>query len=334
MAGFYQWSSANSISNESQFRAWAGGISGALRRVFGGSDGAPYTGNRVDASVVAQNWNATIAGYSGVTGGTGAVTPEWAWEVWRLPDYGTMGPLYIRIGYCISGPNGGSPGLSIRVGTSYTADGSGNLTGVGASGSVLVSNSTGFPVGTVATNWASCDNSGFAIVMGIDHPSGGWNTWWFVVDRHRNVDGTPMNTAVAVFRGSDAGAGTGIYLYDLVDNTFLSQSISGAPCVTQGNIVSTTVNLNANNEVQVYPWWTITKNSMGVSKMICTHAVTDIVSTATQQVRWLPATGGSPALRTIRSVGTFLVNSQGYDINAGTTAVSTGTTFAIWWSDP
>lgn len=334
MAGNYSWTSSNRVGTEAEFRAWAGGISDALRRVFGGGAGASYSANRVEASAIASDWNATIFGYSSASGGLGALTPEWAWEVWRLPDYATMGtPIFIRIGYCISGSSSATPGLTIRVGTSYTAPASGALTGVDGSGSLLMSVGTS-QTSVTGTNWASCDDSGFALVMGVDHTNGSANRWWFVLDRHRDTDGTPLDTAVAVFRGSSAASTIGVYMYDLVEPNLTGYATTWAPCVTHGNIESTTSNLNDLGEVQVYPWWTTTKNSMGVSKMICTHAVADIVSLNTQQVRWLPSTGVSPSLRTVRSAGTFLTNAWGYDINGNTPNASTGTTVAFWWSDP
>lgn len=331
MAGNWTWQSNNRVASEAEFRAWAGGISDAFRRVFGGGPGASYAANRVEASPVALDWNASFGGYSGVTGGHGALTPEWAWEVWRLPDHGTMGALYIRVGYCISGSSNFTPGLSIRVGTSYTAPASGNLVGVNGSGSLLMTPGTAVST-TTADNWMSCDDHGFALVMGVNHTGGSGNRWWFVLDRHRDTDGTPLDTAVAVFRGSGSETTTGLHLFDLVEPNLMTTT--GTPCVTPGKIAATDPNLNANGEVQVYPWWTTTKNSMGVSKMVCTTAAAGIVSLQTQQVRWLPATGVSPSLRTVRSAGTFLVISGGYDINSGTTGANTGTTIAFWWSDP
>lgn len=317
-----QWTHVNQASTDPTFRAWAKNISDTL-----GGDGGSIPGIglvRQSASSIASAWGTVIPNYSTLVSN---LNSEIAWEIYAFPPSSqqTAAPLFVRVGYGI-GSSSGSPALTFKFSTS-AGPGGGVTTGIGGSG-LLAANPGSGTNATASTCWASCDNHGFAIVFGIDHPSQGTYRSMVAVDRFRSPNGVAQTTGFAMYR-TNFGAGTvTAHQFDLVADE-LQTVTSFAPCVTQTGLSTTSPNLTGDSKVQVYPWHSVTKNAHGVSKMVCTHAQPDIVSLGTQQVQWLPATG-SPATRTVRSLGSFMTGVP-FDIQNLSTS---GACAAIWWSDP
>jgi hypothetical protein len=315
------WTSTPYAGTDPAFRAWAKAISDALTAV-----GMV----RVDASTsVATNWGTPIPGF------TTTANTEMAWEVWAFPTTGplasaaqTAAPVFIRIGYG-TGPTASTCALSFKFASTQAAAATTAATGYGATAPVSTSASLSIS-NSSAVSWASCDGNGLALALSLDH-SIPPNRQIIIIDRFRNVDGTVVTDGgyglafVFTRYGTNSIAQT---VFDLTADEAVANTWSGfAPCITQGGLSATLSNLNGNNQAQVYPWWFLTKNAHGVSKMLCTYAVLDLVTFGNQQVTWLPALGGSPATRTIKAVGAFVPGP--FDL-----AGSLGAAAAIWWSDP
>lgn len=309
----YSWSSTAAASSEPVFRSWAQGISTAL---------AAIGMVRVEASTAASNWSNVIAGFSNAATGT-----EYAWEVWAFPSSATQtaSPLFFRVGYQVSTVTASTPQLTMKF---ATAQGSGGVvTGIGGTGALVMTPGNG-TTGQAAQCFASCDGHGFALVHSVDNTNNPTaSRSWFVVDRYRNADGTPQTGGLAVFRGQHASNNIFNHNFDLVANEYNTTTFAYAPCVTPGSIQQYNSYLKTNGEVQLFPWWSTTKNGHGVSKMISTYAQNDIVALNNQQVSWLPSTG-SATTRTVKALGNW-ISTTAHDAYQ-----SPGACLAIWWSDP
>lgn len=309
----WEWTSGVQANNDTNFRAWAKGISDALNAVGM---------IRVEASTNASAWGSALTSPAFTT----TANTELAWEVWAFPPstmQTTTSPIFIRVGY---GQHAvaGFPRLQIKV---ATAQGSGGvMTGIGGSASITVVGSVNVGEGAQTINncWASCDGHGLTIAHSITGTSNGYRNW-LVIDRFRDpANGDPLATGVAMYYGYSGAAGTTTVTYDMIQDEFVTYS-AYAPCITPG-LSQYVSNLNGNGEVVLYPWWAASRQGHGVSKMIATHAVTDIVSFRTQSVKWLTEQG-SGTTRTVRSLGTWVT---GY---FDTQAYTAGPAIALWWSD-
>lgn len=307
------WTSNMVGAADLSFRLWAKGISDAL-----GAVGMV----RVDYSANAGAWGSVMAApvY------TNSPNTELAWEVWAFPPstmQTTTSPLFIRVGYGIHA-SVGFPRLQIKLAT--TQGTGGVMTGIGGNVSTTVNTNAG--TGELAQSpdncWASCDGHGLAMAFNITGTNGVYRHW-LVIDRFRDpANGDPLATGVAMYYGYSGAAGTTTVTYDMVQDEFASYSFY-APCITPG-LSPYLSNLNANGEVVLYPWRTVSRQGHGVSKMIATHAVADIVSFRTQSVKWLTEQG-SGTTRTVRSLGTWVTGY--FDIQT----YSLGPAIALWWSD-
>lgn len=309
-----EWTSGNQANNDINFRAWAKGISDALNAV-----GMV----RVEASTNASAWGSNLTSPVFTT----TANTELAWEVWAFPTstmQTTTSPIFIRVGYGMQS-TAGIPRLQIKL---STAQGTGGVTtGIGGSGSISVFGgaSPGEGAQTVNNCWASCDGHGLTIAHCVTGFGSTAYRNWLVIDRFRDpANGDPLATGVAMYYGYSGAAGTTTVTYDMIQDEFV-QYTTYAPCITPG-LSQYVSNLNANGEVVLYPWWAVSRQGHGVSKMIATHAVADIVTFQTQQVKWLTEQG-SGTTRTVRSLGTWFT---GY---FDTQAYSLGPAIALWWSD-
>lgn len=296
----------------SSFGAWGNMIHNALAAC-----GAYLVeGPKLSATNASMTWGAQTAPFTTST--------EYAYEVWRLADPGSnaveaAAPLYIRVGFG-SGTFTGTCRLRVRVGTTWATGGvvGGTVTEFDAyDGSGI----------RVLGLWLSCDSHGLA----CSHSWGGstQNTPVFVIDRHRDLDGTPL------IRG---GAPTGAFLWrqgsntftghlDLIEPSVVTSTSSSVPCVTNGTITTNvTTNLNDNGQTQVFPWWSTTKNAHGLSKMVCSIAQADVGAGTEQAVGWL----GRPTPRTVKALGSYTPLPAACDMFG---SVSAGLGLAIWWSD-
>ena len=301
MATNWEWTSGNQANNDFNFRAWAKGISDALNAV-----GMV----RVEASTNASAWGSALTSPVFTT----TTNTELAWEVWAFPPstmQTTTSPLFIRVGYG-QHATAGIPRLQIKV---AAAQGTGGvMPGIGGSGSITVNvnPATSEAAPTVNNCWASCDGHGLTIAHSITGTHPAFRTW-LVIDRFRDpANGDPLATGVAMYYGYSGAAGT--ITYDMIQDEFV-QYTTYAPCITPG-LSQYVSNLNANGEVVLYPWWAVSRQGHGVSKMIATHAVADIVTFQTQQVKWLTEQG-SGTTRTVRSLGTWFTgyfDTQAYSL--------------------
>ena len=308
----YTWTSGTITNTDSTFRAWAKGISDALTAV-----GMV----RVEASSNASAWGSTM------TSPVFATTPlaELAWEVWAFPTSSmqTASPLFIRVGYGMDA-SAGYPRLQFKLAT--TQGSGGVMTGIGGSVSITVTVNYWIGEAAQSTNncWASCDGHGFAIVHDITGTVGAYRNV-IVVDRHRDANGDPLTSGAAMFYLSGGGS-VASYTYDMIGDEFTGVT-GAAPCLTPGNLSAFTSNLDANGNVVLYPWWTATRQGHGVSKMIATYPVTDMVGLSTQDVKWLTSIPTATD-RTVRAAGTWIAGG-GLDQTS-----SAGASIAVWWSDP
>ena len=158
----------------------------------------------------------------------------------------------------------------------------------------------------------------------LRHVSGAYRNV-IVVDRHRDANGDPLTSGAAMFYLSGGGS-VASYTYDMIGDEFTGVT-GAAPCLTPGNLSAFTSNLDANGNVVLYPWWTATRQGHGVSKMIATYPVTDMVGLSTQDVKWLTSIPTATD-RTVRAAGTWIAGG-GLDQTS-----SAGASIAVWWSDP
>lgn len=306
------WTSSYYSANDAYFRAWGKGISDAMAEV-----GMV----KVDQGGCASNWNSVIAGYS-------ASQVERGWEVWRFPTSAmqTAAPVFIRFGYWSRAVPGVTnlPGLNVQIG--HAPGTGGVIDHVGATHDVaLIGN--GSASSTSVSSWASCDGHGLALVFHIDTAVTTSETRRFlIVDRFRDAEGEPLPTGLIFAYGGNGNTNIGDIVFDLVHDEYRSISVK-APCITPGGFTSVDPYLNANDEIQLWPWEFACRAGSGYSKMIATHAQADIVAMAEQEVRWLPA--ADPATdRVVRACGQQMPGTC-FDIVG-----SVGACMAIWWDDP
>lgn len=304
----HEWQAATAATTETQFRAWASKISEAF-------DAIGMV--QVAANAVASDWDAIISGYST------AANTEHAWEVWAFPPSATQtaAPVFVRVGYGI-GASTTRPRVSVQL--AGTSGSGGVLTGFG--GTVVAPSSTGVSTSaTLRNNFAASDGHGFVLVLAYDSTDPNERTL-IVVDRHRNGNGQPLTSGLSWWwmNGNPNAVITARH-YDLV--TDVSEASTNFVTVTQGGIVESVPKLSGDAQAQLFPWWAVMRNGIGVSKMVCAYPSTDIAPFVDREVEWLPSTG-SVASRTIRGLGSAF-SSSNIDANG-----STGLTAAMWWSDP
>ena len=293
----WTWSSTGTGSNTIDFRAWIDGIQLALTTIGLVLDDAGNVGSTPTANNTAMQY----------------------YEVYRFDDAAqATAPIFLKVMYG-SGGYGGSYyywRLHIQVGIA-------NLGGGVITDPLGTQNYVAFTpvVALVSANYASSDGSGIALALGFS----GSNTnveSIFVVDRHRNPATGAALTTGAFVQGAYSGgtrvlgnysfgAGAGANLYSTV------------PCVTDGTLSSTTPRLNAGGKTQLYPWWSITPEARGISKMIATYNEADI-GTLTPGGYSCTFLGGSHHYLTFgsRIQGAFSVFGEA------------GAAPAIWWSTP
>lgn len=302
------WTGARTSSNSSNFLAWGKAISDAL---------AAIGMVREDYSTYANTWLTAIPGY------TNTANTEWNWEIWRFPNSAeqTAAPIFIRVGYG-TGSSTSGPLITFKLASAMGTIGTGVVTGIGGSG-VISGGAAILSTTTVGTSMAASDGHGLVLALNYDNAAGATAREWVVIDRHRDIDGTPLTTGIALYR-SLSGSSVSVNHFDLVQSEYATMA-GIAPCVTTGALSTTTPHLNASLEAQLYPWWSVTKNSHGVSKMIATYALPDLIAGADQAVRWLPALTPSTT-RTVRALGATITGQ----FDQGPSA---GGAIAMWWSD-
>lgn len=188
------------------------------------------------------------------------------YEIWALPGVTSpASPIYIKVWYGRAGLSNGVTyyGLTLAVSpsTSFTP--------------VVSQNLTCYTLQVGGTdNYISCDGHGLGLVVGVVPGAVSRNLCGlFVVDRHRAINGTVLNTGVAAYGSLTATALAQSHL-DLVANKVYS-SIGGdfdtVGAVTDGVLSSSEQKTDSTGRTQVHPWWSITPNSRGISKMIGTY---------------------------------------------------------------
>lgn len=126
-------------------------------------------------------------------------------EVFQFSDdLQATAPIFVRVDYMFSTS---SPLMRITVGT--TTDGAGTLGGVLAGWFYTYSYTTG-SVGTLSAYTADLDGSMFMLIHGLNPAITGIDQWGgAVVERIRNLDGTPSGDGYMVYRWDTNGTGQG-----------------------------------------------------------------------------------------------------------------------------
>lgn len=296
------------VNTEATFKAFFKGFSDALEDI--GLE-------RIDAGGAAADWLAPITPWP-------AAGVEIGWEVYKFADADGITPLYMRCSYQRSASGNGTLAqpLFLKFGLDYV---SGNLVSHHGGAAVAFAGLPNTLQRSASSDcFAASDGHGF--VFAIAPMLAPLNTSLsyraiLVVDRHRDLNGAPLDTGftVCLFVGSL----TKTLVYHDIVNGYNAESVtfsSSAPCVTPVIPLAQT-SVNANNEAAVYPWWCVTKNSQTILKMVATHNSNDLSNGVPVQVSWL-----NHGNRTILPFG---LNFGGnFDVVG-----STGAGLAIWWGD-
>lgn len=332
----WSWTGPGAFGNEAAFRSWAGGLSAAFTAIgMHLVDSTSGTGGiNWSSTAITTGLSPAFLSYAGSPS-----YREIAWEVWRFPTAGEgdgihdTSPLYIRIGYGQAEVYYGQ-GLRATIGTAYTAGTGGVVTGIGGVELITLSRTglSGLNSASTHTSWASCDGNGLAVGNAINTSA---QRSFFVIDRHRLLDGTPSVAA----SGPNAGWSTGVAVYttaptsqiraahlDPIEDDGYTTTADRAPCVTRGGFVNTQTYRSITGQTEFYPWWSATKSGFWVSKMVTTYAIADLGAPGTEQpLFWLPTT----TTRTMKLVGSLLDGAV-YDVEGSPTG---GLGLAMWWSD-
>ena len=316
MANNRTWSAIGATSTEAAFNTWGKSISDALAYV--GMTNVYRARGAVTGSAA---WTTETGSWQG-----GPYNNDKVVEIWTFPS-SSLASIYIRLGY---GQGNGYqiPRLTVKLGKTYngtagTVDGLGNTTIGGIQ--TLYSSPT-----SPQLYWLSCDDNGLAFVMNANNQDSYYGNNALIIDRYRNVDGSPMTTTV---NSSQVATGAMIFAanpynpsfahHDMIENDSYYTTV--APCVTRGAFSTTNTNayFNAYGQTQIYPWWSAVRSGHGVSKMICTYAHVDRPAGTLQSVAWLTTSTN----RVIRTAGYMYSTGTSIDMNQ-----SSGAAFAIWWS--
>lgn len=302
-------------NSDATFRAWASGISTALQAIL----------TPVDLGINLTTVTKPAAGSEATNG----------YEVYKFSNATshTAQPVFIRFGYAMSSSGGNQPQLTITIG-SVNSGGGVVTSGAWSLGpiSLFFNGGSAGSAGALGS-FASSDGDGLALYLYADGTGSPCRTL-LVLDRHRDpanglVFSTPAGLSLWTINPSTGNLLQ--YNIDTVHPEVFGPLSSSKPVVTNGKVTnpSAPINsyLNANGKVTLYPWWAVTRNSHGISAMICQYANSDLTAFVNQSVTWLPAGTGGTA-RTVKPLGKQYLSFTADHPGSG------GLASALWWSNP
>lgn len=250
------------------------------------------------------------------------LTPQSYYEVWALPTAMTpASPIYIKVWYGTKSAS--QHAMSFVVGTDPA------VTGVFAAMTGTHWYSSGL---TGDQNYLSCDGWGMALHCGNTATASSLQSnFWFVVDRHRAVDGTPLRTGTATYSSGNNPTNNDFVLlqaqFDHAATVPTVRTVSNiAPCISPGFSTSA-ARIDSTGRTQICPWWGVTPNSRGLSKMIGSYNVANHPAGVTEvDVDFLDMTEepylamGAPSGSSSLSASAPLTSSR-----------DTGASIVLWW---
>lgn len=274
------WACNGNMAATAQFRIWGKAISDGLAAI--GMIKTADTG-QIDWTTVNKPAATTFAGY----------------EVWRFNDsLQSTVPIFFNLSYgCANNPT--HPKLNMTVGSG--SDGSGNITGVQINTIGLIANGTATPEDNSSKlSFMASDGSGISFIHQIDNSLSSIRSI-FIIDRFRNVDGSPNNNGFIIMYKYGNETNMWTYYQDrktsLLNHGTISRGMALMPLdLTAG------LSLAISGTVYFMPYNFIVPGGSGIQrvKMILCYAASDFGFNSDQMITHLGAS------RKYKTLGTNL----------------------------
>jgi len=256
-----QWTQSHAGSTLGEFQTWGQSFSTAFTDV----GLTPVTALTPIGGGATTLWGSLLSRPAGI--------PQAYYAVYALPTAMIpASPVYLKVFYGTKSATQHS--ISFAVGTNPA------VTGVIAA---LPGTSSYNANMSGDQNYLACDGHGLMLHCGNTASASVTQlSFFFVLDRHRTSDGDVLGTGTAAYSGwQHAVGGTNLVVaqFDHVAGTVRNPVTNTAPCISPG--FSTSPRLDATGRTQICPWWGVTANSRGLSKMLGTYNYANHPSTVT-----------------------------------------------------
>lgn len=262
------WTCNGNIAGTTQFRIWGKAISDALTAL--GMIKTADTG-QIDWATVIKPLPNTIAGY----------------EVWRFNDsLQSTVPIFFNLSYGTAN-SGNHPRLVITIGSN--SDGAGVITGLPASFTIVSNGSSTPEDNSSRLSFMASDGSGISFIHQADNTLASIRSV-FVIDRFRNIDGSPNNNGYIIMLQIGGQSFMTTYYQDKKTISLYNGSISRGMALMPIDLTAG-MSLSISGTVYFMPYNFIVPGGSGIQrvKMILCYAASDFGFNSDQMITHLGA---------------------------------------------